>query len=303
MENWIPDLEAAIGAAASLDSVEAWKGHVEDQLSAQPCVFHRNAEITALYGALYLRHPGLFKWAGMAAHASHHVRVALWPLRLSANKSGFVDLPKALGRWQSLRISDVDQLRQTNNSIFKDVYWAHLVYDGSAEGLERLEKLAKDDPEAERLMEPFRLLEEGRLSAQAGTAGGEEMIWEANRLLLRHEQEDVVQPNFDQLSCAFARAFSFGATLGFQADGPLRSLGFFTSFYGHSLTGRLTTFLREFRLPMITKLDDRWDWIERSILPRFRRYEGSGEAIESAIQTFLVDAGVTEEVACSIAAV
>ncbi|MEM8709716.1 MAG: hypothetical protein AAGG01_02090 [Planctomycetota bacterium] len=273
MQHWTPDLEAALRAGAALGSTQDWKDHVERQLSDQPCVFHRNAEITALYGALYLRHPDLFKWAGMAAHASHHVRVALWPLRLGANTSGYVDLPKAVGRWQALRMSDIDRLRQTNNEIFRDVFWAHLVYDGSAAGLERLEQLLAGEPGGAQLLAAFRLLESGRSMLAAGDERAEAAIWEANRKLLRHEQEAVVQPNFDRLSCAFARAFSFGATLGFRADGPLRSIGFFTSFYGHAVLRRPVGLLRTRRWPMVTHLEDRWDWIERSILPRFRRYE------------------------------
>ena len=67
-------------------------------LSRQPCVFHRNGQISALYAALYLRQPQLFKWSGLAAIASRHIRLALWPLRLGADPSDAIDLPKALGR-------------------------------------------------------------------------------------------------------------------------------------------------------------------------------------------------------------
>jgi hypothetical protein len=40
--------------------------------------------------------PACFKWAAMAAIASHHIRLALFPLRLDADRTGFVDFPHSL---------------------------------------------------------------------------------------------------------------------------------------------------------------------------------------------------------------
>lgn len=270
--------------------MDDWRARAEGLLSDQPCVAHRNGEISALYAALYLRRPGLFKWAGMAAFASHHVRLALWPLAANADADGAVDLPRALGKWQSLHMDDVDVLRRTNNGIFRDVFWAHLAYDGSAEGIDRLRRAIDGDPESAALLRPFEQLERGRLALDAGDPGAEEIIWAANIEILEHEQRELVQPHFDQLSCAFARAFSVGATLGFRVDGLLRSLGLFTTFYGHALTRRAGHFVRAMRLPDVTRLDDRWAWIEAAVAPRFRRYEQDRGTIIPALQEILDEA-------------
>ena len=48
-------------------------------LTDQSCAFHRNLEISSRYAWIYKFLPDYFKWAGMAAFASHHVRIALFP--------------------------------------------------------------------------------------------------------------------------------------------------------------------------------------------------------------------------------
>ena len=42
--------------------------------------------------------PSCFKWAGRAAIASHHVRLALFPLRLDADRTGYVNIPHSFVR-------------------------------------------------------------------------------------------------------------------------------------------------------------------------------------------------------------
>lgn len=61
-------------------------------------MFHRNLEISSRYAWIYKFLPSCFKWAGMAAFASHHVRLALFPLRLDRDRTGYVDIPHSLDR-------------------------------------------------------------------------------------------------------------------------------------------------------------------------------------------------------------
>ena len=86
----------------------------------------------------------------------------------------------------------------------------------------------------------------------------------------------MVQPHFERLSRSFARIFSAASTLGFEGDrmgSRLRGCG---SFYAFSRTqGRGTQRQR----PRITELEHRWDWIERSIVPRFRRFESDDSLV------------------------
>lgn len=289
MAPWTPDLDDARQRAPRAGSIDDWKAHAESLLTRQPCVFHRNRQISALYAALYLRRPALFKWSGLAAIASRHVRVALWPLRLGADPNEEIDLPAALGRWQALRLVDADRIRQTNNGIFEDIFWAHLVYDGTEDGLSELLRLVEGTPYA-GMGAAFARLDEGRALLADRRAEGHDLVWDANRALLEHEQRMLVQPNFDRLSCAYARAFSFGATAGFEATGLVRVTSLLTSFYVHALPRRLRSRATGRGLPLLTSFDDRWDWIDGAIVPRFRRHEGRGAVFPRALAAIIEDA-------------
>ena len=80
------------------DTIAGWKALAEGLLTNQSCVFHRNLEISSRYAWIHTRLPACFKWAGMAAFASHHVRLALLPFRLDTDRTGFVNIPHSLGR-------------------------------------------------------------------------------------------------------------------------------------------------------------------------------------------------------------
>ncbi len=283
MSPWRPDIARAIEEAPRGGSLEDWKAHAQSLLSRQPCVFVRNGQISALYATLYLRRPELFKWAGLAAIASRHIRVALWPLRLGA-AGDEIDLPRALGRWQALRITDADVIRRTNNDIFDDIFWAHLAYDGDPAGLAEFESLVRGTPQG-AVGAAFRRMDEGRRLLDADRLGATEIVWDANRRILEHEQQAMVQPNFERLSCAYARAFSFGATAGLDVAGLRRATAVLSSFYGYSLLRRRPP--RGTRLPLLTSYEDRWAWMEGSIMPRFQRREHTRHALRRTLEAII----------------
>ena len=115
-----------------------WKAVCDEILSDPCCAFHRNMEISSRYAWIYKLQPTCFKWAAMAAIASHHVRLALFPLRLDTDRTGYVDIPRSLGRRKVLLTRDVDTIRTTNNAIFDDIFWVHLAYVSADDGIERL---------------------------------------------------------------------------------------------------------------------------------------------------------------------
>ena len=78
------------------ETIAAWKALAESLLTDQPCVFHRNLEISSRYAWIYKQLPACFKWAGMAAFASHHARLALYPFRLDTDRTGYADIPHSL---------------------------------------------------------------------------------------------------------------------------------------------------------------------------------------------------------------
>jgi hypothetical protein len=120
---------------------------VADGLLSDPCcAFHRNVEISSRYAWIYKLQPACFKWAAMAAIASHHIRIALYPLRLDTDGTGYVDIPHSLVRQKLLLTEDVNTIRATNNAIFNDIFWVHLAYVG-----QRRARGSRLYPHAERL--------------------------------------------------------------------------------------------------------------------------------------------------------
>ena len=83
-----------------------------DGLLSDPCcAFHRNVDISSRYAWMYKRQPACFKWAAMAAIASHHIRLALFPLRLDTDRTGYVNIPHSLRRPKLLMTEDVNTIR------------------------------------------------------------------------------------------------------------------------------------------------------------------------------------------------
>ena len=195
------------------------------------CAFHRNVEISTQYAWIYKRLPACLKWAGMAAIASHHVRRALFPLRLDSDRTGYVDIPRSLGRHKALLIRDVNTIRETNNAIFDDIFWVHLAYLSAEDGIERVRALLGGQPHYAAVLSGFESIDRGRRVLEDASSSvearlvAEQLIWEGNVQLLEHEQRALVQPQFDTLSCAFARLVSMGSTTTFEVRGVRQRAG------------------------------------------------------------------------------
>ncbi|HEV2252505.1 MAG TPA: hypothetical protein VGS06_04865, partial [Streptosporangiaceae bacterium] len=182
-----------------------------DALLSDPCcAFHRNVEISARYAWMYTLQPGCLKWTAMAAIASHHVRLALFPLRLDTDRTGYVDIPGSLRRPKLLLTGDVDTIRATNNAIFTDLFWVHLAYVSAGDGIGCLRALLAAEPRYAPVLAGFEAIDHGRrvLADQTASAparhSASDLIWDGNVALLEHEQRALVQPSFDRLSRASA---------------------------------------------------------------------------------------------------
>ena len=285
----IPQPHEFVRRTGAPDTIPGWKALADGLLTDQPCVFHRNLEISSRYAWIYKFQPACLKWAGMAAFASHHVRLALFPFRLDRDRTGYVDIPHSLGRRKVLLIADVNTIRETNNAIFDDIFWVHLAYAGADDGIERLRALLRTERHYAPVLAGFEAIDRGRRVLEDGTSSAEarrtaeELIWKGNVQLLEHEQRALVQPNLDGLSCAFARLFSIGSALSFEVRGLRDEVSYFTSFYYYALTRGIGEVLHAQAWPRITRFDDRWRWIVTCIVPRFRRFD---------VHTHLVDASL-----------
>ena len=291
----IPEPVALVPEDRAPHTIAQWQGLADGLLTDQACAFHRNVEISSRYAWLYKALPSCLKWAGMAAIASHHVRLALFPLRLDTDRSGYVDIPHSLGR-RRLLLADVDTIRATNNAIFNDIFWTHLAYVTADDGIRRLRSLLSGRPDYAPVLAGFEAIDRGRqvLEDVAASAPArrwaEDLIWLGNIQLLEHEQRALVQPHFDHLSCAFARIVSLGAATSFEVRGPRGELAYFTSFYLYSLTRGMPSVLRAASWPRITRYDDRWRWITTSVVPHFRKLDADMRRIDASLGRIFDDA-------------
>ena len=239
---------------------------------------------------MYELRPVCFKWAAMAAIASHHVRLALFPLRLDADRTGYVDIPHSLGRPKLLLTGDVNTIRATNNAIFSDLFWVHLAYVAAEDGIERLRALLHAEQHYAPVLAGFEAIDQGRRVLQDETAPAQarqragDLIWEGNAALLEHEQCALVQPSFDRLSYSSAWLVAIGSATSFEAHGARQEIADFTSFYLYSLTRGLPHALHARKWPRITRFDDRWRWLATSVLPRFRRFDAGTHSVDASLR-------------------
>ena len=262
-----------------------------DGLLSDPCcAFHRNIEISSRYAWMYTLRPACFKWAAMAAIASHHVRLALFPLRLDTDRTGYVDIPHSLRRTKLLLTEDVNTIRATNNAIFNDLFWVHYAYVTADNGIERLRALLQAERHYAPVLAGFEAIDQGRrvledemASAQARQRAGD-LIWEGNVALLEHEQRALVQPNFARLSRASAWLVSIGSATSFEVRGARQEIADFTSFYLYSFTRGIPHALHARAWPRITRFDDRWRWLVTSVVPRFRRFDADTHLVDASLR-------------------
>ena len=287
------------------DTVAGWRAAADALLSPPCCAFHRNMEISSRYAWLHAQQPTCFKWAGMAAIASHHARLVLFPFRLDADRNGYVDLPRSLTR-RRLLTEDANRMREVNNAIFADIFWVHLVFLAAADGEVDLPQLLQPHPEYAGLLAGFETIERGRLiladegSSEEARREAADTIWAGNLALLEHEQRTVVQPLFDRLSGPFARMMSMGSTTTFEVRGLRQELRYLTSFSAFSLTGGLAAALKTRSVPMITRFDDRWRWLETSVVPRFRRLDSDQDLLHRTLGRVIEEAKLYADKPCVV---
>lgn len=286
------------------ETISGWKAVADGFLTNYCCAFHRNVEISSRYAWMYNLLPACFKWAGMAAIASHHVRLALFPLRLDTDRTGYVDIRHSLVRHRLLLMKDVNTIRTTNNVIFNDIFWVHLAYVSADDGIERLRALLRAEPHYAPVLSGFELIDQGRrvLADQAVSTKArrtaEDLIWEGNVQLLEHEQRALVQPNFDHLSTAFARLISIGSATSFEVRGIRQDAVYFTSFYLSSLQRAIPQGLHAQAWPKITRFEDRWRWVVTSVVPRFRRFDADTRLIDASLRRIVDEARVYASIPC-----
>ena len=184
-----PNPRSLIDRSGTPATISGWKAVADGFLTHECCAFHRNVEISSRYAWIYRLMPA-FKWAGMAAIASHHVRLALFPLRLDTDRTGYVDIPRSLVRPGLLLMEDVNTIRATNNAIFDDIFWVHFAYVCADDGIECLRALLGPERHYAPILSGFEAIDQGRrvLAERSASAEdrqtAEDLIWAGNVQLL-----------------------------------------------------------------------------------------------------------------------
>jgi hypothetical protein len=241
-----------------------WLRYVESGLPPEERYSERNRAITARYASLYLAHPDMFKWAGMASFASRQVGVAIVmaEMLVAPERMGMENPLAGMHRLaaQQFMLQDLEEMRRGNNNIFRDIAWAHAAYIEG--GLPEVENCAVGTDRG-LLLEGFVLIDRGMgfLRQNDDTEVGARLIWEGNILLLRHEQTTVLQPIFDTLTPGGRIVASFGSELDFSCKLPSFP-EFRTSFSSHY--GYLETLAG---LKSIADPLHRWQWVESCVVP------------------------------------
>ena len=287
------------------DTVAGWRAAADALLSPLCCTFHRNMDISARYAWLHAQQPTCFNWAGMAAIASHHARLVLFPFRLDADRNGYVDLPRSLSR-RRLLTKDANRMREVNNAIYDDIFWVHLAYLASDDGVADLRRLLQPHREYGGVLSAFETIDRGRAvlvdegSTKEARWEAADMVWAGNLALLEHEQRAVVQPLFDHLSGTFARLVSMGSTTSFEVRGLRQEIRYFTSFSVFSLASGLGAAPRTRTVPRITRFDDRWRWLENSVVPRFRQLDADQDLLHRTLGRVVEEAKRYADKPCAV---
>lgn len=271
-----------------------WRTILDRQLPAPKHYIARCRAITACYARWYLREPWLFKWAGMAAFASAQVgnglaliemleapHATVRPAVTAAYETNLLKrladlynrvlslalfIPLALhdAATRPLLLDDLALIKQANDAIFDDVGWVHLAYING--GIQELEANMPDDAP---LLAAFRQLDEGvlRLCNPTDYQAGMSLIQQGSIALLRHEQATILPPYFERMSDIGRRLASIGALLNLEGvPGSINQPSFSTYFGLFAVVSGSKS---------VANITDRWEWIERDVLPKWNWLDGA----------------------------
>lgn len=260
------------------DGLLAFQAKAEALLPEQTKVIARNRAVTGTYASLYLKRRDLFKWAGMAAFASHRVGISLIPFGIDQwveDKPRFIVPEEHKGRAASIN-DDLNLLRVTNNRVYGSIAWAHIAFDELDDDGEAVLDLCAGDPQWkllrsgwERIGYASRRLKQGEpYSSVAG------LIWRGNEDLLRFEQEVTVQAGFDSMDRAFTTFMTWAMSMEFDGDNYDVELDTFSYFPLYMWTSAFAVLLRTRSLPRVDRFDHRWTWVEGRLLPLWKHVDG-----------------------------
>jgi len=261
-------------------SIKEYKEQFESKLPPESEVIERNKKISSLYAQLYLDNPDVFKWAGMASFASNHIGIGLLPYRFS--NFDLLDLQSSC-RKKGL-VNDFNLLRHINNRIYDDIAWTHQAYlDG---GISLISDLMKDDPHYAKMLVAWEALDSAiQHKSEYDSETLNLKIWDANIKLLRHEQEFIVQPMFDQFGAIFKKLITLCASLDFSPNHLKTDRAYHSTFVMYMYKNELSLLLKSMFIPDLTRFMQRWLWLENKVSPNWILKEREDPSLTEKIET------------------
>jgi hypothetical protein len=223
----------------------------------------RNRLINQAYAEMYFSDPGTFKWAGLAAFASHSIGSNMETL-LDVSFFSTATLWMSFGTaWPILPLSsEVKKLFQGladgNKLIFADMYWQHLAYRES--GIEELERIYLQGDLDGKVFRAWQMLDKGKKT------NNQELIWQANIDLLEREQKVIIQAALYDVpgNQMIWKLISFThSTLRILVYSPVPEE---TELFQDCVPGG-----------NLANVKDRWEWCIKGIMPAWRAYETNNQ--------------------------
>lgn len=142
--------------------------------------------------------------------------------------------------------------------------WQHMAYEDG--GIEVLEQAARDGRIKLKQMAAWDKIDQGIRT------GDQEKIWAGNRDMLHFEQQVIAQPMYDRNPEMWDILSRNGYEYG---DWPI--IGPFVEF--PSVVDNGITFHDYIKNGNVGNFNDRWDWMENSILPEWKELEANRDAV------------------------
>lgn len=253
--------------SATLNSRAYWEQQAREKIGFVPAnatmpraIFVFNERITAAYAEMYLSDPSKFVWAGMAAFASNEVGLGLRRSEALIVEAGNPLI--ALGALLTNAPTGTEMIRALgtgNLDVYADIFWQHLAY--SSGGIDELRNLRDRGELTAELFEAWSQIDNGQ-------------VMEGNRALLQYEQSVTLQQGvYNQHAKAFAN-------ISWMSQ-------FMPSLLASPIPGDDVTFQAAVPGGDLGQFDDRWEWIDSSMLPAWQTlYQDSPETVRSQMEGF-----------------
>jgi hypothetical protein len=245
-------------------------------------VIKRNRTITTYYAQLYQNEPKLYKWAGMAVFASFHIgeKMKLWDWE----NSGIQPLLVTNNQRSKSLEDDFQIIRIINNTIFMEIGWVHLAF--AQMGFSSFKALLLEKNKHPLIIHAFEKLQNARQQLKQGkdVVAINNLIWEANVDILWHEQSEVVQPLFDRLSELFSRAMNLFASFDYKVNHHETTWKTQSRFILFMIFNGISLLKKNYFLPEVTDLQQRWHWISGDLLKKWKVIESNNKLVALEIE-------------------